>query len=186
MKFSTVRPLLQVITRWPELCQVGSAKVSKSSDWLNTFNKEDQNKRLHLNTAYYIAEKHSNSLPPTRGRRSSNHIAPIRFRINRHLLETRCFSNLYYQRSFQKKKKSKKSEERLKNEKGQTKENLNLKTAQVLTTSQQNPLTEKTSCLSSISYALKGIQSKNGQYVNLTKIGITKKIGLNDIDSFWA
>jgi hypothetical protein len=42
VKFFTVRPLLQVTTKWSELCQVGSAKVSKPSDWLNTSNKEDQ------------------------------------------------------------------------------------------------------------------------------------------------
>jgi hypothetical protein len=103
VKFFTVRPLLQVITRWSELCQVGSAKVSKPSDWLSTSNKEDQNKLLHLNTVHYIAEKHSNSLSPPRGRRSNGNIAPIQFRINRHLLGTRCFSSLDYQGSFQKK-----------------------------------------------------------------------------------
>jgi hypothetical protein len=117
VKFFTVRPLLQVTTRWSELCQVGPAKVSKSSDWLNTSNKKDQNKLLHLNTVHYIAEKHSNSLSSTRDRRSNGNIAPIRFRINRHLLGIRCFSSLDYQRSFQKKinkKKSKKSEEKVK------------------------------------------------------------------------
>jgi hypothetical protein len=108
VKFFTVRPLLQVTTRWSGLCQVGSAKVSKPSDWLNTSNEEDQNKLLHLSTVHHIAEKHSNSLSPTRDRRSNGSIAPIRFRINRHLLGTLCFSSLDYQRSFQKKIKNRK------------------------------------------------------------------------------
>jgi Cytochrome C and Quinol oxidase polypeptide I len=59
VKFFTVRPLRQVITRWSELCQVGSAKVSKPFSQLNTFKKEDQKKLLHLNTVHYLAEKHS-------------------------------------------------------------------------------------------------------------------------------
>jgi hypothetical protein len=84
--------------------------------------------------------------------------------MNRHLLVTRCFSSFDYQESFQK------SEERLKNEKGQIRINPNLKTAQILTTSQQNLLTEETSCSSNILSALKDLQPKNGQYVNLTKI----------------
>jgi hypothetical protein len=86
---------------------MGSAKVSKPSEWLNTSNKEDSNKLLHLNTAHYIAEKHSNSLLPTRDRHSNSNIAPIRFRISRHLLGTRCFRSLGYQGSFQKKKNKK-------------------------------------------------------------------------------
>jgi hypothetical protein len=74
VKFFTVRPLLQVTTQWSELCHVGSAKVSKPSDWLNTSNKEDQNKLLHLNTVHYIAKKHSNSLSPARDRHSNDNI----------------------------------------------------------------------------------------------------------------
>ena len=45
----------------------------------------------------------------------------------------------------------------------------NLTTTQILTTSQQNLLTEETSYLNSILFALKDLESKNGQYVNLTK-----------------
>jgi hypothetical protein len=102
VKFFTVRLFLQVTTQWSELCQVGSAKVSKPSDWLNTSNKKDQNKLLHLNTVHYIAEKHSNSPSPTRDRRSKGNIAPVLFKINRHPLGTCCFSSLDYQGSFQK------------------------------------------------------------------------------------
>ena len=129
MKFFTVRPLKQVTNRWSELCQAGSTKGSKSFRRLNTSSKEDQKKLLHLNTVHYLAENHSNSLLPTWNRRSIGNIAPIRFRINRHLLVIRFFNSLDYQGSFHK------SEERLKNEKGQIRENLNLKTAQILTTS---------------------------------------------------
>nr|AVR57719.1 hypothetical protein [Halamphora calidilacuna] len=75
----------------------------------------------------------------------------------------RCFCSLDYQGSFQK------SEERLKNEKGQIRVNPSLKTTQILTTSQQNPLTDETGYLNSILSALKDLQPKNGQYVNLTK-----------------
>jgi hypothetical protein len=112
VKFFTVRPLLQVTTRWSELCQVGSAKVNKPSDWLNISNKENQNKLLHLKTVHYITEKHSNSLSPTRDRRSNGNIAPIRFRTNKHLLGTRCFSSFGYQRFFQKKIKNQKNRNR--------------------------------------------------------------------------
>lgn len=163
-KFFTVRPLKQVTIQWSELGQVGSIKVSKPFRRLNTSNKEDQNKLLHLNIVHYLAEKHSNSLSPTWGKRSIGNIAPIRFRINRYLVGTRYFCSLDYQGSFQK------SEERLKNEKGQTGDNPSLKTAQILTTSQQNPLTEETSYSDSILSALKDLQPKNGQYINLTKI----------------
>ena len=163
MKFFTVRLLRQVTGRWSELCQVGSAKGSKSFRRLNTSSKEDQKKLLHLNTVHYLAENHSNSLLPTWNRRSIGNIAPIRFRINRHLLVIRFFNSLDYQGSFRK------SEERLKNEKGQVRENPNLKTAQILITSQQSPLTEETSYSDSILSALKDLQPKNGQYINLTK-----------------
>jgi hypothetical protein len=163
VKFFTVRPLRQVTIQWSELCQVDSRKVSKPFLRLNTSNKKDQNKLLHLNTVHYLAEKHSNSVSPTWGTRSIGNIAPIRFRINRYLIGTRYFCSIDYQGSFQK------SEERLKNEKGQIEENLSLKTAQILTTSQQNPLTEETSYSDSILSALKDLQPKNGQYINLTK-----------------
>jgi len=163
VKFFTVRPLIQVTTEWSELCQVGSAKVSRSFLRLNISNKENQKKLLHLNTVHHLAEKHSNSLSLTQDTRSIGNIAPIRFRINRHLLVTRCFSSIDYEGSFPK------SEERLKNEKGQIRENPSLETAQILTTSQQNSLTEETSYSSSILSALKGLQPKNGQYLNLTK-----------------
>jgi group II intron reverse transcriptase/maturase len=168
VKFFTVRPLRQVTIQWSELCQVDSIKVSKPFLRLNTSNKKDQNKLLHLNTVHYLAEKHSNSVSPTWGTRSIGNIAPIRFRINRYLVGTRYFCSIAYQGSFQK------SEERLKNEKGQIEENLSLKTAQILTTSQQNPLTEETSYSDSILSALKDLQPKNGQYINLTKNFLSK------------
>lgn len=162
-KFFTVRPLRQVTIQWSELGQVGSTKVSKSFCRLNTPNKENQNKLLHLNTVHHLAEKHSSLLSLTWGKRSIGNIAPIRIRINRHLVGTRYFCSLDYQGSFEK------SEERLKNEKGQTGDNSSLKTAQIITTSQQNPLTEETSYSDSILSALKDLQPKNGQYINLTK-----------------
>jgi hypothetical protein len=163
VKFFTVRPLKQVITRWSELCKVGFIKVSKSFLRLNTSSKENQKKLLHLNTVHYIAEKHSNLLSPTWDVRSIGNIAINRFRINRHLIGTRCFSSLDYPWSFQK------SEERLKNEEGQTRETPSLKTAQILATSQQNSLTEETSYSISILSALKDLKPKNGQYISLTK-----------------
>lgn len=116
-----------------------------------------------MNTAHYLTEKHSNSLLLIRDRRSNGNIAPIRFRINSHFLKTRCFSGLDYQKFVQK------SEERLKNEKGQVRESPNLKTAQILATSQQSPITEEASYSSSILSMLKDLRSKNGQYVHLTK-----------------
>lgn len=116
-----------------------------------------------MNTVHYLTEKHLNLLLPTWNKRSIGNIAPIRFRINRHPIVIRFFNSLDYQGSFHK------PEERLKNEKGQVRENPNLKTAQILTTSQQNPLTEETSYSNSISSALKDLQPKNGQYINLTK-----------------
>jgi hypothetical protein len=64
--------------------------------------------------------------------------------------------------------------------------NLNLKTAQRLTTSQQNLLTEGTSYSSSILSALKGLQLKNGAVCKFNKNWHNKKIGFNEIDSFWA
>lgn len=167
MKFFTVRPLKQVTGPWSELCQVGSAKESKSFRRLNTSSKEDQKKLLHLNTVHYLAENHSNSLLPTWNKRSIGNITPIRFRINRHLVLIRFFNSLDYQGSFHK------SGERLKHEKGQVRENPNLKTAQILTTSQQNPLTEETSYSDSILSALKDLQLKNGQYINLTNLFIS-------------
>jgi hypothetical protein len=153
---------------WSELRQVDSIKVSKPFCWLNTSNKKDQNKLLHLNTVHYLAEKHSNSVSPTWDTRSIGNIAPIRFRINRYLVGTRYFCSIDYQGSFQK------SEERLKNEKGQTEVNLSLKIAQILTTSHQNPLTEETSYSDSILSALKDLQPKNGQYISLTKNFLSK------------
>jgi hypothetical protein len=146
-----------------ELRQVGSAKVSKLPVRLNTSSKENQKKLLHSNTVHYFAEKHSNSLSLTWDRRSNGDIAPIRFRINNYLLRTRCFSNLKYPGSFQK------SEERLKNEKRQIRENPDSTAAQRLTTSQQSFLTEEICFSSIILSALKDLQPKNGQYVNLTK-----------------
>ena len=163
MKFFTVRPLRQVTTRWSELCQLGSTKVSKSFRRLNTSSKEDQKKLLHLNTVHYLTENHSNSRLLIWNTRSIGNIAPIRFRVNRYLVGIRYFSSIDYQGS------SHKSEERLKNEKGQVRENPSLKTVQILTTSQQNPLTEETSYSDSILSALKDLQPKNGQYINLTK-----------------
>lgn len=163
MKVFTVRPLKQVTIYWSELCQVDSTKVSKSFRRLNTSNKEDQNKLLHLNTVHYLAENHSNSLSLAWDTRSTGSIAPSWFRLNRHLVGTRYFCSIDYQGSFQK------SSERLKNEKGQTRDNPSLKTAQILITSQQKPLTEETSYSNSILSALKYLQPKNGQYINLTK-----------------
>jgi len=164
MKFFTVRPLRQVTTRWSELCQVDSAKVSKSFRRLNTSSKENQEKLLNLNTVHYLAENHSNSVLPTRDTRSIGNIAPIRFRINRYLVGIRCFSNIDYRGSFHK------SKERVKNKKGHVRENSNLKTVQILATSQQNPLTEEISYSDSILSALKDLQPKKRQYTNLTKI----------------
>jgi len=111
MKFFTVRPLRQVTIYWSELCQVDSTKVSKSFLRLNTFNKEDQNKLLHLNTVHYLAENHSNSVSHAWDTRSIGNIAPSRFRLSRHLVGIRYFCSIDYQGSFLK------SSERLKNEK---------------------------------------------------------------------
>lgn len=163
IKFFTVRPLKQVTIAWSELCQVGPTKVSKFFRRLKTSNKEDQRKLLHLSTVHYLAGNHSNSLSLRWIIRSIGNIAPIRFRINRYLVGIRYLCSLDYLGSFQK------SEERLKNEKGQTEEISSLKTTQLLTTSQQNFLTEKTSYSNSILSALKDLQPKNGQYINLTK-----------------
>ena len=163
MKFFTVRPLRQVTIQWSELCQLGSTKVSKSFRRLNTSSKEGQEKLLYLNTVHYLNENHSNSLLLIWNTRSIGNIAPIRFRVNRYLVGIRYFSSIDYRGS------SHKSEERLKNEKGQVRENPSLETIQILTMSQQNPLTEETSYSDSILSALKDLQPKNGQYVNLTK-----------------
>ena len=96
MKFFTVRPLRQVTTRWSELCQLGSTKVSKSFRRLNTSSREDQKKLLHLNTVHYLIENHSNSLLLRWNTRSIGNIAPIRFRVNRYLVGIRYFSSIDY------------------------------------------------------------------------------------------
>jgi group II intron reverse transcriptase/maturase len=163
VKLFTVRPLKQVTTRWSGLCQVDLTKISRFFRRLKISSREDQKKLSYLNTVHYLAEKRSNSVSPIWDTRSIGNIAPIRLRINRHLVVTRFYNSIDYQGSFQQ------SEERLKNEKGQIRENLNLKTVQILTMSQQNPLTEETSYSNSILTALKDLQPKNGQYVNLTK-----------------
>lgn len=163
LKFFTVRPLKQVAIYGSKLYHVNSKKVNKSFLRWNTFNKEDQNKLLHLNTVHYLAENHSNSLSPVWDTRSIGNIAPSRFRENRYLVGTRYFGGIDYQGS------SQKSSERLKNEKEQTKDNLSLKTAQILITSQQNPSIDETSYSDSILSTLKDLQPKNGQYINLTK-----------------
>lgn len=163
IKFCTVRPLRQVTTKWSGLCKLDSAKVSKTFFRLKIFYIEDPRKRLHLSTVHYLAGTHSNSISLIRDKRSIVFIAPIRYRIYRSLVGIRCFSNIAYQGSFQK------SEERLINEKEQTTDHSSVKPSQVLVTSQSNPLSDKTSYLNSILTALKDLQPKNGQYINLTK-----------------
>ena len=100
MKFFTVRPLRQVAFQWSGLCQIGSIKESKSFRRLNTSSKKDQKKLPHLNTVHYLAENHLNSLLPVWNSRSIGNIAPIRSRINKHLVITRYFSSIDYKGSF--------------------------------------------------------------------------------------
>lgn len=142
---------------------MNSTKVSKITRRLKIFYIEDSKKRPHLNTVYSLAGIHSNSTSLIQDKRSIGDIAPIRFRIYESLIGIRCFSNLAYQGSFQK------SEERRINEKEQTTDNFNVKSSQILVTSQSNPLSDKTSYLNSILTALKDLQPENGQYINLTK-----------------
>lgn len=163
MKSFTVRPLRQVTTEWSGLSELNSAKVSKTFRRLKIFYTEDPRKRPHLNTVHYLAGIHSNSISLIRDKRSIVNIAPIRFRIYRSLVGIRCFSNIAYQGSFQK------SKERLINGKEQTTNNFSVKSSQLLVTSQSNLLSDKTSYLNSILTALKDLQPKNGQYINLTK-----------------
>lgn len=141
LKFFTVRLLRQVAARWSGLWKVGSIKVSRSFCRLNISNKEDQKNLPHLNTVHYLAEKHSNSVSLVWNTRLIGNIAPIRLRNVRQLIGICYLSSIDYWGSFHK------SEERLKNEKGQIKKNFSLKTFQILTTSQQNLSIEKTSYL---------------------------------------
>ena len=129
---------------------------------MNTSNKDDQNKVHHLNTAHYLTESYSNSLCTTFDIRAIGNIAPIWFRLNIHFVVILYFFCIDYREFF------KKSEERLKNEKGSARENLSLNISQILTTSQQNPLSEENSYLDSLFFTLKDLLSKKLQSINLT------------------
>lgn len=164
VKFFTVRPLKQVTIRRSESCQVGSTKISKFFLRLNISNKENRKKPLHLNIVHCLTEKHLNFVLYKWNTNSIYNIAPIRINVNKYLARAHYFANIAHHRSFHK------SEERLENKRGHVGKDSDIKTLQILTMSQQNSSSiKKTSYSNSILFMLKNLQSKNGQYTDLTK-----------------